>query len=246
LTTLLFDADLLIYNSAFYAEVATETKDGYWTWHCKFQEVVDSFDYRLNNYMTLLNATDYKLFLSDENNFRKEVYPQYKILRQRKRRPLVLRAFKDYLIEERNALSVRNLEGDDLCGIYATNGTIEDPVIISEDKDLKTIPGYLFKGNEVKWYSKEEADYWHLYQTLVGDQTDGYPGAKGIGPKKAEDALKKAPTWQTVVSLFESVDMTEEDALVQARCARILRAEDWDEEKQEVKLWTPTQTDYSE
>ncbi|QIG73053.1 exonuclease protein [Rhizobium phage RHph_N3_19] len=239
MTTLLFDADLLIYNSAFYAEVPTETSDGYWTWHCKFQEVVDSFDYRIDYYTKLLETTDYKLFLSDEDNFRKKVYPQYKILRQRKRRPLVLKAFKKYLIEERNALSVRNLEGDDLCGIYATNGTYEDPIVISEDKDLKTIPGYLFKGNEVKWYSKEEADYWHLYQTLIGDQTDGYPGAKGIGPTKAEKALKAAPTWETVVKLFESVEQTEEDAIVQARCARILRAEDWDEEKQEVKLWNP-------
>lgn len=243
--TLLFDADLLIYNSAFYAEVPTETSDGYWTWHCKFQEVIDSFDYRLDHYTKLLGTTDYKLFLSDENNFRKEVYPQYKILRQRKRRPLVLKAFKKYLIEDRGAITAPNLEGDDLCGIYATNGTYEDPIVISEDKDLKTIPGYLFKGNEVKWYSKEEADYWHLYQTLVGDQTDGYPGAKGIGPTKAEKALKAAPTWETVVKLFESVELTEEDAIVQAQCARILRAEDWDEEKQEVKLWTPTQTNSS-
>lgn len=242
MTTLLFDADLLIYNSAFYAEIATETSDGYWTWHCKFQDVIDSFDYRLNNYMEILGTTDYKLFLSDDNNFRKEVYPPYKILRQRKRRPLVLKAFKKYLIEERGAVSAKNLEGDDLCGIYATNGDFEDTIIVSEDKDLKTISGCLYKGNEVRWYSKEEAGYWHFYQTLVGDSTDGYPGLPGIGPKKAEDLLKKNCSWETVVKAFEEKELTEEDALVQARCAYILQAGDYNFETNEVKLWSPPET----
>ena len=240
MTVLLFDADLLIYNSAFYAEVATETSEGYWTWHCKFQDVIDSFDYRLKNYTEILGTTEYKLFLSDESNFRKEVYPQYKIARQRKRRPLVLKAFKKYLIEERGAMTAPNLEGDDLCGIYATNGTFEDTIVVSEDKDLLGIPGYIFRKNEVRWYSEEEADYYHLLQTLTGDPTDGYPGCAGIGAKKAEEILKKDCSWKSVVAAYEKAGFTEEEALVQARCAKILRASDWDAEKQEVKLWSPS------
>jgi DNA polymerase-1 len=190
--------------------------------------------------MSILNADKYLLFLSDEKNFRKGVYPQYKALRERKKRPVILKHFKEYLIKERQAIILPNLEGDDAIGIYATNGSVTDEtIIVSEDKDLKTIPGYLYKGGEVKWYSKEDANFWHLYQTLIGDQTDGYPGCKGIGPKKAQEALQKSPTWETVVKFFEANEQTEEDALVQARCARILHAEDWDAEKQEVKLWSP-------
>lgn len=41
---------------------------------------------------------------------------------------------------------------------------------------------------------------------------------------------------------YEFRCITEEDALVQARCARILHADDWDFEKSEVILWTPGAT----
>lgn len=42
-----------------------------------------------------------------------------------------------------------------------------------------------------------------------------------------------------MVSLAASQGMTEEDLLVQARVARILRATDWNFEKEEPILWTP-------
>lgn len=241
MTTLLFDADITVFRSAQSQEVATETRDGYWTWHCEFKNVLEDFDKRLEFYKEVFNTDKYILFLSDEYNFRKDLYPEYKILRQKKKRPLVLKPFKKFLIEERGAIVLPNLEGDDCCGIYATNGSIDDEiVVISDDKDLKTIPSYLYRENEVKWYSEEDANYWHLYQTLVGDTTDGYPGCPGIGPKKAETVLSKDPTWGTVVKVFVEAGLTEDDALVQARCARILRSSDWDAENQKVKLWTPT------
>jgi len=240
LTTLIIDSDILQYKAAFDCEVAEEDSEGYWTWRCNFNDVVKRFDERVNWYVEFLSADDYILCVSDEMNYRKDIYPNYKILRQRKKRPLVLKAFRKYLIEERGAKCFPNLEGDDLCGIYATGDYIQDEkIIISEDKDLKTVPGYLFKGNEVKWYSEEEAKYWHFYQTLVGDQTDGYPGCKGIGPKKAETLLKENPSWETVVKCFIDNEFTEEDALVQARCAYILHDKDFNQETKEIKLWSP-------
>jgi DNA polymerase-1 len=42
-----------------------------------------------------------------------------------------------------------------------------------------------------------------------------------------------------VVDAYLKAGLTEEDALMNARMARILRAEDWDFENNEVKLWTP-------
>lgn len=241
MTTLLFDADLFAFKSSKNQEVAEETEDGYWTWRCNFDDVKKEFNSRVEYHMDLLNASDYRLFVSDVNNFRKTIYPSYKLFREKHKRPVVLKAFREYLLEERGGIVFPNLEGDDLCGIFATSNEIPgEKIIISEDKDLKTIPGYLFKGGEVKWYSKEQADYYHLYQTLVGDQTDGYPGAKGIGAKKAEIILQE-PTWASVVKAFQDIDQTEEDALIQARCARILHAENWNFDTQEVIHWVPQQ-----
>jgi DNA polymerase-1 len=62
-----------------------------------------------------------------------------------------------------------------------------------------------------------------MYQTLVGDTSDGYPGCPGIGPVKAEKVLGMPPNWQDVVGAYRAAKLTEADALVQARVARILR-----------------------
>lgn len=115
-----------------------------------------------------------------------------------------------------------------------------------------------------------EADRWHLTQTLIGDTIDGYQGCPGVGKvtvdelfdgdlrwepqehtllrgkRKGEKVTKwvQVPSetpWDTVVSCFEKAGLTEDDALVQARVARILRYEDWDSEKKEPILWQPKQ-----
>lgn len=119
--------------------------------------------------------------------------------------------------------------------------------------------------------SLEDADRWHAIQTLAGDSTDGYPGCPGIGMDRATAAVeamtvlvpyehtlasgkrkgeieiryREEPTtdlWQVVVSRYTSAGLTEHDALVQARAARILRVTDYDFEKKEPKLWTPPAT----
>ena len=45
--------------------------------------------------------------------------------------------------------------------------------------------------------------------------------------------------WTCIVSAYEKVGLTEADALIQARCARILRHGEYDFKKQKVILWTP-------
>lgn len=67
------------------------------------------------------------------------------------------------------------------------------------------------------------------------------------GPRKGQfetrtrvvDQPEDATLWDCMVSLAESQGMSEEDLLVQARVARILRASDWNFEKQEPILWNP-------
>ena len=76
-------------------------------------------------------------------------------------------------------------------------------------------------------------------QAMAGDNTDGYSGVPGIGVKKAKKIFaEKGYTWKAVVETFEEKEMTEEDALVNARLARILTTDDYDHEK-ENQLWQP-------
>tara|TARA_R100000081_G_scaffold21178_1_gene9130 strand:- start:134 stop:640 length:507 start_codon:yes stop_codon:yes gene_type:complete len=130
------------------------------------------------------------------------------------------------------------LEADDALGIYATK--YPGNIIVSPDKDMRQIPGKLYDFKETVTITPEEGARWHLIQTMAGDNTDGYSGVPGIGVKKAEKIFnEKGYTWKAVVETFEEKEMTEEDALVNARLARILTTDDYDHEKREPILWSP-------
>lgn len=94
-------------------------------------------------------------------------------------------------------------------------------------------------------FSLEEANRYFFMQVLTGDPTDGYKGCPGIGPKRAEkilegvNVLDEKEAWRAVVGAYASKGLTEEEALQQARVARILRHTDYDLEKEEVILWEP-------
>ena len=71
-----------------------------------------------------------------------------------------------------------------------------------------------------------------------GDPTDGFPGLPGFGPKKAEALFKShRASWSTVEAAYINAGLTKEDALTQARLARILRWSDWDAKNNTYKLW---------
>ncbi len=177
------------------------------------------------------------LFFSDTKNFRKKISPDYKGHRNRKK-PCGYKRVINNLRVQYNVITMSELEADDVMGIYATKHP--GNVIVSPDKDMKQIPGKLYNLEDTITITPEEGAKWHLIQTLAGDQTDGYSGVPGIGVKRAETLFnKEGYNWATVVKAFEDKGLTEEDALLNARLARILTIEDYDTEKNEPKLWTP-------
>lgn len=178
-------------------------------------------------------------------NFRTELDPTYKAGRD-PRKPLCYAALRERAGAEWECKEYAGLEADDVMGILATRPRQPPCIIISQDKDMKTIPDTpIWDGKDLITYIRGEADYWHLYQTLVGDTADGYKGCPGVGPVKAEKILSPAThsdaeRWALVVGAYENAGLCEQDALLQARLARILRWGDWDAAKKEPILWTPT------
>jgi DNA polymerase-1 len=239
--TLLIDGDILSYQCAIFNEVATEIEPGYWVWHCEFGKVIDSINWQISTYMKRLEADNFILCLTDnDKNFRKDILSTYKGNRSNLKRPLVLKPTREYLIKELDARITPGLEGDDLMGILSTEETDDERIIVSIDKDLKTINGKYYNPNAdvVVEITEEEADWWHLYQTLTGDTIDGYSGCPSIGAVTAKKILDESPTWDAVIKTYKKKGLTEEDALVQARVARILRSSDIDNEGNPI-LWTP-------
>jgi 5'-3' exonuclease len=137
-----------------------------------------------------------------------------------------------------------NLEADDVISILATDkGMDEETIIVSIDKDFKGVPGIYYDYNRGEYHqpSEEEADNFHLIQTLTGDATDGFSGVPKVGPVTAKKLLdKEGYTWETVVKAYEKAGLTEQDALMNAWMARLLRADNYCFRTNTIKkLWIP-------
>ena len=177
------------------------------------------------------------LFFSDSVNFRKKISPDYKGHRNRKKPCGYKRVIRDLRINY-EVIVMKTLESDDAMGIYAT--AHPGNMIVSPDKDMRQIPGKLYNLTDTTTITAEEGAKWHMIQTLAGDQTDGYSGVPGIGVKRAETLFnKEGYSWSTIVKAFEDKGLTENDALLNARLARILTLDDYDTKRQEPILWTP-------
>ena len=236
---ILIDADFIVYKSCAAAETEIDYGEDVILVTSNFSDAYKATKGEINKIKTKLgNFADVILFFSDTVNFRKKILPEYKGHRNRKK-PCGYKRIINALKVEYEVIIMPELEADDAMGIYATKNP--GNIIVSPDKDMKQIPGRLYNLDEVFTITPEEGAKWHLIQTCAGDQTDGYGGIPGIGVKRAESLFKKEGySWKTVVKAFEDKDLTEQDALVNARLARILTVDDYDFEHRTPRLWTPT------
>jgi len=251
-TTILVDGDVFAYRIAAAAEEAIDWGNGTTTFNADLPDAMAKLDDLLGSFAERFAAKKTLVALTVPRNFRYDVLPSYKSNRRGTRKPILLRALKEHLTDKWGAQTKPFLEADDVLGIWATWPKLKGKkIIISVDKDLKQIPGWFWdtKSETAVQIDAHEGDYWHLMQTLMGDVTDGYKGCPGIGPKKAAEFLRDrgltspeglpAWRWARVIQAYADKKLTEADALVQARVARICRAEDYDFEKKEPLLWTP-------
>lgn len=243
--TLLIDGDILVVSTGAALEKEIDWGEDEWTLTCDVGEVKATILATIRRIERDLDADASVITLSKGLTFRHEIYPPYKAGRSRK--PVGTNEVKRWLIEEHGAKMKPGIEADDVMGILATNPRIikGEKIIVSADKDMLTIPGKLYRNGEIVEVTPEEATYRRFVQTLTGDVTDGYPGCPGIGPKKAEAILDGAPNgdlWAAVVATYEKAGLTAEDALLQARLARILHNDDYDHANKKVILWTPDTT----
>ncbi|ARV77584.1 exonuclease [Pasteurella phage vB_PmuP_PHB02] len=278
---LVLDGDWLVFQAMSASEQEVDWGNDIWTLTCDHANALDilqnSIEAWTTRRSTWKNATIVVAF-SDDTNWRKDLVDEnYKTNRKKTRKPCGYRHFVDTYMEREDTICVvhPNLEADDCMGIIGSGGHhfgTQKVTLISIDKDFRTVPNCDFlwcSTNNILPQDQESADFWHLYQTIKGDITDGYSGIKGWG-ETAEDFLldpymlvRQESTlqsgknkgqlkvqyvkadkgdnslWDCIVSLGSKVDMSEEDIIKQARMARILRYSDYDFKNQQVILWTP-------
>jgi len=253
--TLLIDGDTLVFEAAAANEYEAQWDFWLWTLHGDFNAALAQLKSSIEEITEKLNATRVIVALSDEARWRPAVMPSYKNHRTKTRKPIMYAPLRQFCHETYDVFQRPTLEGDDVLGILATHPDLVpgEKIIVSIDKDMKTLPGlhlnYAHARGSENWelhmrtITEAEADRFHLFQTLTGDSTDGYPGCPGIGPVKAEKLLSENCSWNTIVATYAKAGLGEEIALQNARVARICRASDYDFKKKEVKLWAPSRSE---
>ena len=240
----LIDAEVYLYRAAAGSEKEIEWQPDDWTYVCRHGDAKTSFQDSIAEIRETLPDHKPVLVFSDRGSFRYGIWPQYKANRKKYRKPAGYRQLVEWV--EKAAQSrgwevarLPDIEGDDVLGVLYEDGD----VIASIDKDLLTIPGLHLRNGEIIHASRLEADRTFYAQVLTGDATDNYPGCPGYGPVTAERVLASCSTeaemWQTVLAAYAKKELSEDYAITQARCARILRAGEYDLQTGTPLLWSP-------
>jgi hypothetical protein len=125
------------------------------------------------------NSESYLGFLSGSNNFRYEIYPEYKANRKGKPKPKHLEACREHLVKQWQCKITDGIEADDALGIE--HQAEPESVLCSIDKDLLQLPGqhYNFVKQEFSTISPLQGLRNFYTQLLEGDASDNIPAFDG-------------------------------------------------------------------
>jgi len=278
---LVMDGDWLVFQAMSAAEYDASWEEEIWMRCCDHAKAREILFESIKSYASRKKAwagAPIILAFTDGVNWRKElVEPTYKENRAVTKKPVGYFEFLEELFKNEDYLCVLEprLEGDDCMGIIGSNPSqfnSKKAVLVSCDKDFKTIPDCDFlwctTGN-ILTQDMETADYWHMFQTIKGDITDGYGGIPGWGDTAADfladpfftepevSILKSGKNkgqevtkwvkrdredrdlWECMVSIAAKAGMSESELIKQAQMARILRHTDYCLETKEITLWMP-------
>lgn len=175
MTSVFIDGDTIAFASAVSAEKSVDED--------KVQVVLGRVKQSLQNILDKTQATEYKLYLSDDtsNTFRKAMYPAYKSNRPLDK-PLLLLTARDYMINVWGAGLWPGLEADDAVAIEQTR-VQHTGIIAAIDKDLLQVPGRVFnwRTNSIVSVSPLEGAQQLYKQCLMGDTTDNIKGLAYCG-----------------------------------------------------------------
>ena len=205
---LLLDADSLLFSVCHYhLDKEQDFNLMYDDYHTQLRSIVNAIEDEEFNVEQIVH-----FFSTCTNNFRYEIYPEYKSNRERTPLTELVYLFKGWVIDElRNdgeyVSTSDKYEADDLIAQAVEVMEEHYPIVASIDKDLKQIPCCHFNYYKVKvgvdefgepvrdfkgfsYTTPQEGRELLLKQLLEGDTSDNIKGVKGIGKVKAEKLLK--------------------------------------------------------
>lgn len=185
-----------------------------------------------------------------KSQFRDSLNNSYKANRTDAHLPVGYHYTLRSLLQEPNAYIHDEWEADEAVILHKKLNP--DWILSSNDKDVwKQHHGsnYFYdkrsKKPETAWtdVDKDYANYFPFLQAITGDPVDGFIGAKGIGPKKAEQFVNvnntPAQNWQGVLDAFNSKGLDEAEALLNMRFASMSQLKIDDTGTPVIDLWKP-------
>lgn len=207
---LLVDGDILTFRAAFSAE----NEDEAWVACARASDI-------LREMLIATEAETYEVWLSGKDNFRHQIYPEYKANRKDQKRPKWEHEVKDYLVRSHDALWSSGCEADDMLGVRQHELSFNS-CIATIDKDLDMIPGnhYNFVKKHGYVVTDKEALNFFLSQLIIGDPVDNIKGVVGSGKSvvrrlKVQEALN--------IDVISALYGSEEELEMNARCLWIWR-----------------------
>ncbi|AWD92508.1 exonuclease [Pectobacterium phage Jarilo] len=213
---LVMDGDWMVFQAMSAAEFDASWEEEIWHRCCDHAKAYEILEYTINAYRSKKPAwrnAPVVLAFTDKINWRKElVDPTYKENRKATKKPVGYFEFLAGVFSDDRYLCVLEsmLEGDDCMGIIGSNPSAfsaRKAVLVSCDKDFKTIPDCDFlwcTTGEILQQTHETADYWHHFQMIKGDITDGYSGIPGWGEDSVTEFLKEPFIVEPVTSILKS------------------------------------------
>ena len=171
--------------------------------------VLSTVKHMIANIKNELRADEVLLYLSARRTFRDDVATvlKYKGNRDKLRRPIHHDAILTYINKYHGAITMPNLEADDMLAteLLVRTEAGQNAILCSIDKDLLQVPGkhYNFVTGK-KVIITPETGLRKLYeQMLMGDATDNIPGIYGLGPVTATKILSEYHSTPSI--LWEAV-----------------------------------------
>jgi len=184
MTTLIIDGDVLLYMSIWGNDNLEDAKQ-------RFKEVF--VDIQIATF-----SSDYVMALGGPDNFRNDLYSEYKAsasrVKSKSTKPDWFNDLKSWVVETmEGAVLSDNCEADDMVRIWHLElDAVGKPYcVVTVDKDLDCCYGthYNPRTKQIYQVTKEYANKFYWKQLLMGDAVDNIPGIRGIGTKKADKIL---------------------------------------------------------
>lgn len=208
---LLIDSDSILFMASYFPEDSLEEfptdelqlEEGKFRIRNKIEEIQSSIEEHYNIKQTLL-------FLGGKGNFRYKLYPAYKANRKDKEISPLIPLLKKYMVNELpNVIESHGAEADDY--VFETYKMTEgNCVCCSIDKDIfyncHSVPLFDYRSykskdlenttiiGNFKVVTEKQSRLAKAQHIVVGDVSDGVPGAKGVGPAWCEKNMHEDMT----------------------------------------------------